>query len=270
MNVDNLPTYPTHWISRHNYILSISRFSDFTLATGTPKHLIIDPFGTPVPLPIPIVSLPKMSYIPGLTLPASIFQSPAISILLPLGLGMASGLIAQPGASKPKSTEEGAAKEAGTWKPTQERYMKLEQPPYRPPPWIFAPAWSALYLLMGYASHRAWVNGMSSGVPKVVENTRIGATVYTIQLGLNLIWMPLFFGLGRPIEALVDIVALMGSVGYLAYVWSKVDEVSSYCMVPYLGWLGFATYLCAGTGYLNGWTTKTREERGMGEVKKST
>lgn len=209
-----------------------------------------------------------MSYIPGLTLPSSIFQSAPISILLPLGLGMASGLIAQPGAAKPKSTEEKAAKEAGTWKPTQERYMKLEQPPYRPPPWIFAPAWSALYLLMGYASHRAWVNGMSSAIPKVVENTRIGATVYTIQLGLNLIWMPLFFGLGRPIEALVDIVALTGSVGYLAYVWSKVDEVSSYCMVPYLGWLGFATYLCVGTGYLNGWTTETREERGVGEVKK--
>ena len=110
---------------------------------------------------------------------------------------------------------------------------------------------------------------MASGVPRVVEDTRRGATLYTIQLGLNLIWMPLFFGLGRPIEALVDIVVLTGSVGYLALVWRKVDTVAAWCMVPYLGWLGFATYLCAGTGYLNGWTTKTTEERGVDEAKKA-
>ena len=110
---------------------------------------------------------------------------------------------------------------------------------------------------------------MASAVPRVVEDTRRGATLYTVQLALNIIWMPLFFGLGRPIEALIDIVALTGSVGYLAYIWSKVDQVSAWCMAPYLGWLGFATYLCAGTGYLNGWTTKTQEERKMDEVKKS-
>jgi translocator protein len=110
---------------------------------------------------------------------------------------------------------------------------------------------------------------MASMNPRVVEDTRRGATLYTIQLGLNLVWMPLFFGIGRPIEALVDIVALTGSVGYLIYIWSKVDQVSAYCMVPYVGWLGFATYLCAGTGYLNGWTTKTQEELKEEEVKKS-
>jgi len=44
-------------------------------------------------------------------------------------------------------------------------------------------------------------------------------------------------------------------VSYLTYIWNKVDQVSAYCMIPYLGWLGFATYLTAGTGYLNGWTT---------------
>ena len=54
---------------------------------------------------------------------------------------------------------------------------------------------------------------MASHIPKVVEDTRRGATLYTIQLGLNIIWMPLFFGMGRPIEALCDIVALTGTVG---------------------------------------------------------
>ena len=55
--------------------------------------------------------------------------------------------------------------------------------------------------------------------------------------------MPLFFHLKRPIEATVDIVALTGTVGYLTYIWSQVDEVAAWGMVPYLGWLSFATYL---------------------------
>lgn len=95
---------------------------------------------------------------------------------------------------------------------------------------------------------------MASLNPRVVEDTRRGATLYTTQLVLNQLFMPLFFGLGRPVEALIDIVALTGNVAYLMSIWKDVDETAMWCMVPYLGWLGFATYLTAGTGYLNGWT----------------
>lgn len=55
--------------------------------------------------------------------------------------------------------------------------------------------------------------------------------------------MPIFFGFQRPIEATVDIIALLGTTSYLTYVWSGVDDVATYLMFPYLGWLGFATYL---------------------------
>ena len=75
-------------------------------------------------------------------------------------------------------------------------------------------------------------------------------------MGLNLIWTPLFFGLKRPIEATVDIVALTGTVGYLIYVWGQVDEMAGWLLAPYAAWLGFATYLCAATGYLNNWDFK--------------
>jgi len=55
--------------------------------------------------------------------------------------------------------------------------------------------------------------------------------------------MPLFFQLKRSIEATADIVLLTGVTGYLTYIWSQVDEVAAWAMVPYLAWLGFATYL---------------------------
>lgn len=113
-----------------------------------------------------------------------------------------------------------------------------------------------------------------------------GATLYTIQLGLNLIWMPLFFGWKRPIEASVDIVGLTGVVGYLAYVWGQVDEQAGWLLAPYLAWLGFANYLCIGqynrvqevaetlthlgAGYLNGWDFSGKEKSQAGKPKDTT
>ena len=113
---------------------------------------------------------------------------------------------------------------------------------------------------MGYAAHRAYSTGLSPlQSPKIIQATKHGATLYTIQLGLNLIWTPLFFGLKRPIEATADIVALTGTVGYLTYLWGQVDPVAGWCLAPYLAWLGFATYLSAGVGYLNDWNTADKE-----------
>jgi translocator protein len=119
--------------------------------------------------------------------------------------------------------------------------------------------WTALYGLMGYGAYRAYTTGMASLDPTKVELTRQGMTLYTVQLGLNLLWMPLFFGLKRPIEATVDIVALTGVTGYLAYTWAQVDSVAAWSLAPYLGWLGFATYLSAGVGYLNDWNIADKE-----------
>jgi len=100
---------------------------------------------------------------------------------------------------------------------------------------------------------------MTSLNPRMVEMTRHGATLYTIQLGLNLIWMPLFFKYKRPVAATVDIVALTGITAYMTYLWGQVDEVAGYFLAPYLAWLGFATYLCVGAGYLNDWDFSDKE-----------
>lgn len=130
-------------------------------------------------------------------------------------------------------------------KSTQKTYLALKQPPFRPPPQVFGPVWTSLYALMGYAAYKAWTTGTASLNPNTVQLTKQGATLFTIQLGLNLAWMPLFFGLKRPIEATAVITVLTGVTGYLANVWSQVDNGAAWCLAPYLGWLGFATYLSA-------------------------
>jgi benzodiazapine receptor len=113
---------------------------------------------------------------------------------------------------------------------------------------------------MGFAAYRACNTGLAptASLEKHLLFKQ-GATLYTIQLGLNLIWMPLFFVAKRPIEATVDIVALAGVTGYLTYIWSQVDPVAGWALAPYMGWLGFATYLTVGVGYLNNWDIASKE-----------
>ncbi|CAK1354626.1 Translocator protein [Cercospora beticola] len=174
------------------------------------------------------------TYIPSLTLPAFLFEQPAAAILLPVAAGTAIGFAISPSETKAS-------------------YAALRQPPLRPPPWIFGPVWTALYSAMGYAAYRAWTIGTASIDPRVVNLAKHGATLYTIQLVLNLAWTPLFFGFKKPVAASADIIALTGTVGYLAYIWGQVDETAGWLLAPYLGWLAFANYLCHGCGYLNGW-----------------
>ncbi|KAF2277579.1 translocator protein [Westerdykella ornata] len=125
---------------------------------------------------------------------------------------------------------------------------------------VFIPVWTVLYAIIGYAAYRAWSTGTQSLDLEKHNLAKHGATLYTIQLGLNLIWMPLFFRFGRPIEATADIIALTGTTGYLAYIWSQVDTASGWLLAAYIGWLSFAMYLCTGCGYLNNWDFKDTQK----------
>lgn len=104
---------------------------------------------------------------------------------------------------------------------------------------------------------------MASFDPDKIVLARHAATIYTIQLGLNWIWTPLFFRYKRPILASIDIVALTGTTAYLASLWAKIDAPAAWTLAPYLAWLTFANYLCHGAGYLNGWDFTDK----MGESK---
>ncbi|KAF2187742.1 benzodiazepine receptor family protein-like protein [Zopfia rhizophila CBS 207.26] len=164
------------------------------------------------------------TYIPSLTLPRFVFEQPVVSALLPVVCGAGFGYSTQ--SDKPKR------------------------------PWVFGPVWTALYAMMGYTAYLDWTIGTTSfdsekvrlGMvcePVLAEVYLMGATLYTIQLGINLIWMPPFFGLVDQLKPVAGIIPLTGLTGYLAYVWGKVDTAC--------GWLSFTIYLSAGAGYLNNW-----------------
>lgn len=112
-------------------------------------------------------------------------------------------------------------------------YKDLKKPSWTPPAWVFGPAWTILYSLMGTASWLVWKNGTSY----------IPLTLYGVQLMLNFAWSPLFFGKKDPGLALADIIGLLGVLTATIVEFRKVDEVAAALMYPYLGWTAFASAL---------------------------
>lgn len=114
-------------------------------------------------------------------------------------------------------------------------YGMLEQPGWAPPPYLFGPVWSVLYLLMAVAAWLVWRANPRWSNPAVIA--------YTGQLTLNLIWSPLFFGLGWRGLALVDIVLLDIAVAATVALFWKINRIAAVLLLPYLAWVLFATAL---------------------------
>jgi translocator protein len=122
-------------------------------------------------------------------------------------------------------------------------YAGLRKPPYNPPNWIFPAVWTLLYGTMGYSSHLvARVAVETLRQPQyLVAKQALG--IYSLQLGVNLLWTPLFFGQRNPRASLLDIGMLVGLVGSMTLLFAESDALAGWLCVPYLGWVGFATYL---------------------------
>lgn len=114
-------------------------------------------------------------------------------------------------------------------------YGRLAQPSWAPPSYLFGPVWSALYLLMAVAAWLVWRADPRWTNPAIIA--------YGVQLLLNLLWSPLFFGLGWRGLALVDIALLDVAAAVTIAAFWKVQRGAAWMMLPYFGWILFATAL---------------------------
>lgn len=126
----------------------------------------------------------------------------------------------------------------GTW------YLTLDKPPFNPPNWIFAPVWSALYVMIAIAGWRAWRR--STGTQR-----QLALTAYAVQLGLNLSWSFVFFGARLIGPALAVIAALLAAILANAYLFWRIDRGAGALLMPYAAWVSFATLLNAALWQLN-------------------
>ena len=112
-------------------------------------------------------------------------------------------------------------------------YSTLTKPSFNPPNWVFGPAWTILYIMMGIALYLVWN----------ASNNRIAVTFFVIQLALNFLWSFLFFALENPLIAFIEILLLLGMIILTAVQFYPVSRTAAFLLIPYILWVIFASVL---------------------------
>ena len=123
-------------------------------------------------------------------------------------------------------------------------FRALARPDWFPPGWAFGAVWTVLYVMLGIAlamilnARGARGRGLAIGL-------------FVVQLLLNYAWTPVFFGAHQIGAALLLIVVNLGLAVATTFALARIRKAAAWLMVPYMGWLFFATLLTSEMYRLN-------------------
>jgi tryptophan-rich sensory protein len=123
-------------------------------------------------------------------------------------------------------------------------YTRLLRPDWAPPPEVFGPVWTVLYLLMGLAAWLVWrVGGFRAARPAL--------TLFLVQLALNALWTWIFFAWQRGGPAFAEILLLWALIVATLISFWRIRPLAGALLVPYLLWVSFAAALTYSVWRLN-------------------
>lgn len=131
----------------------------------------------------------------------------------------------------------GAAAATGALFSPGDWYKAIRKPGWTPPDWLFPVAWTTLYLCMSLAAMRIAQSG------DVRAPQALG--FWTIQITLNALWSPVFFGLRKMRTALIVVALLWVAVAVTMVAFFRIDWVAGLLFLPYIAWVSTATALNA-------------------------
>ena len=115
-------------------------------------------------------------------------------------------------------------------------YAGLVRPAWAPPGWVFGPVWTTLYLLMGVSVWLVWRTAGWSGAT-------VALSLFVVQLVCNAAWSWFFFAWRRGALALADILLLLALIVATMFAFAQVHTLAMVLLIPYIGWVAFATLL---------------------------
>lgn len=124
-------------------------------------------------------------------------------------------------------------------------YAGLQKPGFTPPGWVFPIAWTTLYVLM------AWSAARLAGLP----GAGTVLALWALQIALNTLWTPVFFGAHRLGAAMLILALLWLVVAVLMVLAWRLDRLAGALLLPYLAWLTLAGALNFGIWQNNPATT---------------
>ena len=124
-------------------------------------------------------------------------------------------------------------------------YAEIERPAWSPPAWVFGPVWMTLYTMIGVAGYMSWRALVRPGDHALAPLGRAPDTfgLFAVQLLMNGLWTPVFFGLQSFLGGAIIIVFLwLAIVGNVLLFW-RIDSRAALLLLPYLAWVTFAGVL---------------------------
>ncbi|MEF8807735.1 TspO/MBR family protein [Natronomonas sp.] len=113
----------------------------------------------------------------------------------------------------------------------------IDRPWFFPPEILFPIVWTLLFTLLGVSLFLVWRRDSDR------RPVRVAYAVFAVQMVLNVVWTPAFFGLQRPDLGLIVIVALWLSIVGMIAAFDRVDRRAAALQLPYLAWVSFAAVL---------------------------
>lgn len=112
-------------------------------------------------------------------------------------------------------------------------YEGLVKPDWRPKNWMFPVAWITIYLLSSLAAARVAVQ----------PGNDFAMGFWALQIALNTLWTPTFFGARRMGLSVVVMGALCFAVLGMLWTFWSLDGWAFLLILPYAGWLSLAAPL---------------------------
>jgi tryptophan-rich sensory protein len=127
-------------------------------------------------------------------------------------------------------------------------YAQLIKPSWAPPPWLFGPVWTILYVLIALSFGKVFWMAAKKEIALIV------VLPFALNLIFNFAFTPLQFGLKNNLLAAIDILLVLGTLVWaLIAIWHAApgSRWLVYVNIPYLLWVGFAAVLQLTITYLN-------------------
>lgn len=134
----------------------------------------------------------------------------------------------------------GVMTDLGPW------YYSLRQPSWKPPDWLFGPAWTLIFALAAVSGYLGWRRAPDK------ETREWMLVLFAANAFLNVLWTLLFFGLHRPDWALYEVGFLWLSIVVLIVFLRRFSGAGSWLLAPYVAWVGFAAAVNLAVVQLNG------------------
>jgi tryptophan-rich sensory protein len=124
-------------------------------------------------------------------------------------------------------------------------YADLSHPSFTPPDWTFGVVWPILYVMMGISAFLIWIMGFDK------TEVKVALGIFALQLILNGLWTPIFFGLHLIGLALVEIIVMWAAILLTIISFWKISKPAALLLLPYIFWVSFAIVLNASLFVLN-------------------